>query len=65
MTLVGAGYGLGFATEVRITGYCNPDVIDRPLAGRPPMLTTYLLRMDAEPSEQLSRFIDRVNPPDG
>lgn len=65
MTLVGAGYGLGFATEVQIAGYCNPDVIARPLAGRPPMLTTYLLRMDAEPSEQLSRFIDRVNPPDG
>ena len=56
---------LGFATEVQIAGYCNPDVIARPLAGRPPMLTTYLLRMDAEPSEQLSRFIDRVNPPDG
>jgi len=32
------------------------------LAGRSPMLTTYLLRRDAEPSETLSRFIDRVSP---
>jgi DNA-binding transcriptional LysR family regulator len=62
MTLVAAGYGLGFAGESQIVAGRNPDVIARPLAGRSPMLTTYLLRPDAEPSEQLSRFIDRVNP---
>ena len=62
MTLVAAGYGLGFATEAHIAGARNPDVIARPLAGRSPMLTTYLLRRDSEPSEQLRRFIDRVNP---
>lgn len=64
MTLVGAGYGLGFATEMQIASYCNADVIVRPLAGRSPMLITYLLRPDTEPSEQLSRFIDRVSPVD-
>jgi len=65
MTLVAAGYGLGFATEAHIAGSRNPDVIVRPLAGRSPMLTTYLLRPDGAPSEQLSRFIDRVSPLDG
>ena len=64
MTLVAAGYGLGFAGESQIAACCNPDVIARPLAGRSPMLTTYLLRPDIEPSEQLSRFIDRVSPVD-
>jgi len=62
MTLVAAGYGLGFAGESQIAACRNPDVIARPLAGRSPMLTTYLLRPNAEPSEQLSRFIDRVSP---
>lgn len=61
-TLVAAGYGLGFATEAQIAGCRNPDVVARPLAGRSPMLTTYLLRPDTEPSEQLRRFISRVNP---
>ncbi len=64
MTLVAAGYGLGFAGESQIAACRNPDVIARPLAGRSPMLTTYLLRPDIEPSEQLSRFIDRVSPVD-
>jgi len=64
MTLVAAGYGLGFAGESQIAACRNPDVIARPLVGRSPMLTTYLLRPDTEPSEQLSRFIDRVSPID-
>ena len=29
-------------------------------AGKPPLLTTYLLRRDAEPSQPLARFIERV-----
>lgn len=41
MTLVAAGYGLGFAGEGQIAACRNPDVIARPLAGRSPMLTTY------------------------
>lgn len=32
----------------------------RPLAVNSPMQTTYLLRLDKEPSEVLSRFIARV-----
>lgn len=64
MTLVAAGYGLGFAGESQITACRNPNVVARPLAGRSPLLTTYLLRADTDPSEQLSRFIDRVSPVD-
>lgn len=63
-TLVAAGYGLGFATEAQIAGCRNPDVIVRPLAGRSPTLTTYLLRRDVEPSEELTRFIERLKSPD-
>lgn len=62
MTLVAAGYGLGFAGESQIAACRNPNVVSRPLAGRSPILTTYLLRPDIDPSEQLSRFIDRVSP---
>ena len=62
MTLVAAGYGLGFASAAQITSCRHPDVVARPLAERSLMLTTYLLRLDTEPSDQLSRFMDRVGP---
>jgi DNA-binding transcriptional LysR family regulator len=62
LTLVAAGYGLGFTSTAQIEICHHPKVIVRPLAGRSPLLTTYLLRPDAEPSAQLSHFIDRVNP---
>lgn len=61
MTLVAAGYGLGFATASQIAMGRNPEIVTRPLAGRSPVLTTYLLRPDIEPSAQLSRFIGRVS----
>lgn len=61
LTLVAAGYGLGFGGESQIVACRNPDVITLPLAGRSPLLTTYLLRLDTEPSEQLGRFIDRAS----
>lgn len=62
MMLVAAGYGLGFATEAHMA-YCpHPEVVFRPLTGRAPMLTTYVLRPDTDPSRQLSQFIDRAIP---
>ncbi|UQP97332.1 LysR family transcriptional regulator [Xanthomonas arboricola pv. juglandis] len=61
MTLVAAGYGVGFATESQIAVFRHPEIVARPLAGHTPVLTTYLLRKDVEPSAQLERFIDRVN----
>ncbi len=60
MTLVTAGYGLSFAGESHMMICRHPEVVTRPLAGRPLMLTTYLLRPDTEPSEPLSRFVTRV-----
>jgi DNA-binding transcriptional LysR family regulator len=60
MTLVSAGLALGLAGEAHIASCREPGVVARRLAGKPPMLTTYLLRRDAEPSEMLARFIERV-----
>jgi DNA-binding transcriptional LysR family regulator len=60
MTLVAAGYGLSFANESHMLVCRHPEVVARPLARRPLMLTTYLLRPNTEPSEPLSRFVARV-----
>jgi len=60
MALVAAGYGVGFANASLLSRYKHPEVIARPLAGRSAALTTYLLRPDVPPSEQLGRFIGRV-----
>lgn len=61
MTLVSAGLALGLAGEAHIASSREPGVVARRLAGKPPMLTTSLLRRDAEPSEMLARFIERVD----
>lgn len=60
MTLVSAGLALGLAGAAHIAASREPGVVGRPLEGKPPMLTTYLLRRDAEPSEELARFVERV-----
>ncbi|MDP2139173.1 MAG: LysR family transcriptional regulator [Gammaproteobacteria bacterium] len=62
LALVAAGYALALVGASQLIACRNADVIGRPLAGRSPVLTTYLLRRDVEPSETLSRFIDRVSP---
>ena len=60
LTLVGAGYGIGFAIASQVHSLSRPDIATRPLAGTPPMLSTYLVRRGGEPSEPLKRFISRV-----
>ena len=60
MTFVSAGLALGLAGAAHIASSREPAVVGRPLAGKSPMLTTYLLRRDAEPSQALARFIERV-----
>ncbi|EPN9802921.1 LysR family transcriptional regulator [Pseudomonas aeruginosa] len=61
LTLVAAGYGVGFATVNQIDAYCIPDVVTRPLSMKNPMLTTYLLRKAGDDiSEALATFIDRA-----
>lgn len=62
LALVAAGYALALVGSSQVAACRNTDVVGRPLAGRSPMLTTYLLRRDTEPCETLSRFIDRVSP---
>ncbi len=61
MALVSAGFALGVVGASQIAASREPGVVARPLAGRSQMLTTYLLRLNNEPSEALARFIERVN----
>ncbi len=60
MALVSAGFALGLAGASYIASSREPGVVARSLAGRSPMLTTYLLRRDAEILPTISHFIDRV-----
>ncbi|MDX4953659.1 LysR family transcriptional regulator [Delftia acidovorans] len=60
MALVSAGFALGLAGEAHIAASREPGVVARPLASRVPPLTTYLLRLEGEPSDVLARFIERV-----
>lgn len=60
MALVSAGIALGLTGGAQILASQEPGVVARPLTGRSPLLTTYLLRPEGEPSEMLARFIDRV-----
>ncbi|EMB4104814.1 LysR substrate-binding domain-containing protein [Pseudomonas aeruginosa] len=60
MALVAAGFALGLAGAPHIAGSREPGVVARPLAGRSPMLTTYVLHREGESSDVLARFIERV-----
>lgn len=60
MTLVAAGYGLSFASESHMMVCRHPEVVARPLAGQALLLTTYLLRPNAESSDPLNRFVGRL-----
>lgn len=60
MALVSAGFALGLAGAAHIAASREPGVVARPLASRVPPLTTYLLHLDGDPSDELARFIERV-----
>ena len=60
LALVSAGFALGLAATSQIAASREHGVVMRPLAGRQPLLTTYLLRLDAEPSRMLARFIKQL-----
>ena len=60
MALVSAGFALGLAGAAHIAASREPGVVARPVASRVPPLTTYLLRLDGDPSDELTRFIERV-----
>ncbi len=60
MALVSAGFALGLASAAHMACGRARGVVARPFAGRAPLLTTYLLGRDAEPSQALARFIERL-----
>lgn len=60
MTLVSAGFALGLTGASQIANCPKSGVVARPFAGRSKMLTTYLLRLDSDPSETMTRFIERA-----
>ncbi|WP_315138799.1 LysR family transcriptional regulator [Achromobacter marplatensis] len=61
LTLVGAGFGLGFTTQARSAACQRPDVVIRPLAAESAVITTYLLRPSrGSLSAPLERFITRL-----
>ncbi|TBU71814.1 LysR family transcriptional regulator [Pseudomonas daroniae] len=66
LTLVGAGYGVGFMTANKIPVSQRPDVVIRPLAMDSAVITTYLLRPDNSTlSASLERFIVRLRDSSG
>lgn len=61
LTLVGAGYGLGFTTAARLAVSQRADVVARPLAVDSAVITTYLLRPRSDTlCPALERFITRL-----
>ncbi|OJV57286.1 MAG: LysR family transcriptional regulator [Burkholderiales bacterium 68-10] len=61
LTLVGAGFGVGFTTETRIAACQRSDVVIRPLAVESAVITTYLLRLESDiVSALLERFVARL-----
>lgn len=58
LTLVGAGYGIGFTTTAQIAICQRPDVVIRPLAAASAEITTYLLR--PSDSGDLSALVQRL-----
>ncbi len=63
LTLVGAGYGVGFMTATKIPVSQRPDVVIRPLALDTAVITTYLLRLE---SSNLIGFAGAIyRPPPG
>ncbi len=62
LTLVAAGYGVGFVTAAQMATCRHPDVVVRPVLGNAlPMLKTYVLRLVNNDSAQLDRFLARLN----
>lgn len=60
MALVAAGFALGLSGASHIASSREPGVVARPLAGRSPMLATYVLHREGETSDVLARFIERA-----
>lgn len=65
LTLVGAGYGVGFIPSTKAPACQRPDVVIRPLAADSATITTYLLRYEAGGVKNcLERFLIRLRESD-
>lgn len=61
LTLVGAGYGVGFISATKIPVSQRQGVVIRPLAVKSAVITTYLLRSaSSDLTASLERFISRL-----
>lgn len=60
LTLVAAGYGVGFSSAAHLEVHQHADVVARPLADPSAALTTYLLWAKGDVAEPLRKFIDRA-----
>lgn len=60
LTLIAAGYGIGFVTHSVATALNRSDIVLRPLAGQPVRIDTYLLLREGDISEPVRRFIERA-----
>ncbi|WP_338807009.1 LysR substrate-binding domain-containing protein [Pseudomonas chlororaphis] len=60
LTLVAAGYGIGFATEGQLAPGSRPGVVVRSVADDASQINIYFLRRKECPSEQLLSFSRRV-----
>ena len=61
LTLVGAGYGVGFIRATRVAASQRSDVVIRPLAMDSAVITTYLLRpVSVDMPVSAERFIARL-----
>ena len=62
LTLVAAGYGIGFTTAARVACCKHPHIVIRPLAVDSAVITTYLLRADCVNSSiSLERLTARLH----
>ncbi|UXJ50158.1 LysR substrate-binding domain-containing protein [Pseudomonas citronellolis] len=59
--LVASGYGVGIYTKTHITAMRSLGIVMRPLAGRPNLVSTYLVLPQASPPSAVDRIIQRAN----
>lgn len=60
LALVAAGYGVGFSSAAHVSTTRHTEVVARRLVAPPFLLSTFVLRPDTNPSEQLASFLRRV-----
>jgi len=63
LTLVGAGYGLGFVLATHAETIQRPDIVVRPIASPPPLVKTFLLYRTDESSGPVACFLKRARSP--